>query len=94
MIPMQSTEQSVGIILHYIHLFDILSDEKGANMAAILGNAVAIACICILVFFCGRNVYRDFKAELSGAGCSGCGGSCAGCSKCSSSREPCKLKNR
>ena len=54
-------------------------------MASIIGNAVVIIALGIGLFFAGRSTLRQFKRELSGGGCSACGGSCSGCSGCSTS---------
>ncbi len=49
-------------------------------MNAVLGHIIVIAILLVIVYFCGRNAFRSFKAELSGTGnCAGCGGSCSGC---------------
>ena len=51
-------------------------------MPPVLGHIIVIAILAIIVYFCGRNVIRGIKHELSGGGCTGCPGGCAGCSKC------------
>ena len=60
-------------------------------MPAILGNIIAIGILALLIWVCGKNVYHQLKAELSGKGCSGCGGSCSrccgGCSSCGAARK-------
>ncbi|MBO6214880.1 MAG: FeoB-associated Cys-rich membrane protein [Lachnospiraceae bacterium] len=56
-------------------------------MPPILGNIIVLAILAVIVFFCGRNVIRDIKHELSGGSCASCpgacsGGGCSGCSGC------------
>ena len=53
-------------------------------MASIIGNGIVIIALAIIIFFSGRSALRQFKRELNGGGCAGCGGSCSGsCSGCS-----------
>ena len=56
-------------------------------MPSMIGNIIVIAVLAIVVFFCGRSVLRQIRAELRGeATCAGCSGNCHGCGsagKCS-----------
>ncbi len=59
-------------------------------MPSIVGNIIAIAVLFVVLFFCGRNVVRDIRGELSGSGCAGCTGSCGGgCSGCAGNCASC-----
>ncbi len=53
-------------------------------MPALIGNLIAILLLAALLFVCTKNVVEMIRGELSGKGCSGCGGGCSGnCSGCS-----------
>ena len=49
-------------------------------MSPVLGHAIVILILAVIVYFCGRNVIRDIRGQLSGRGsCGGCSGNCAKC---------------
>ena len=47
-------------------------------MNPILGHIIVLSALALLVFVCGREVWRGIKS----GSCSGCDGSCNGCGKC------------
>ena len=50
-------------------------------MNPVIGQIIVISVLAVIVFFCGRSMLRNIRAELRGEGsCAGCPG-CSGCSK-------------
>jgi hypothetical protein len=46
----------------------------------ILGPVIVVAVLALVIFLCGRTLWKDHKAGGSCGGCTGCsGGSCGGC---------------
>lgn len=58
-------------------------------MNPVVGQIIVISVLAVIVFFCGRSMLRNIRAELRGEGsCAGCPG-CSSCSKSGAERCAC-----
>lgn len=67
-------------------------------MSPYIGYPIVIGILAVIVYFCGRAVWRDLKGSVSGEGCGGCCSSSCGndgssCGSCYAMQEYAKQIN-